>query len=470
MMILFSPETLAASSSTASVRSTGYISTLPIINLAVNPQVIIGSNNLSLGFNLHHDYERSLWYSQSTLRQLGMDMNARMIRLFTTAIEPCTSWNDASETGAFNWQSVDSFIQRIFDTGAQPLITIGFADSGGIYLPPGMALNPSTGLPYPDSFAAYCQEWVKHFKQTGMPVKYYEIMNEAWYYFYPNWNWNEAKAQNFLTLYTATYNAMHTENSQVLVGNDASMFKKFLDFWKTNGGKLDFFDFHKYDCDNLAMADSTVLSRADTRFFISDSYRYGISEARQKWGSNLVAVSSEFNWAAFSSQGTDPRIHQVVGSVQLTLYLRMCILDNVQYSTYHSFSSSKSWELANKATGGFGFGMVNQDDNQPWYQYYAQYLIGHNLSVGDSLLETSSTSNNVSVLSWIDGNTQNTLLICRVDEPQTIRVQGLTGNLNLFKIDKTVSYLTPSIQHTQVDANSALVMNGYSIILLQSNQ
>jgi hypothetical protein len=464
-----SSQALAALSSTTTIRSTGSISTSPIITLAINPQMIIGTNNLSLGFNLHHDSERSTWYSQTALRQLGIDMNTGMIRLFTTEIEPCNSWNDASETGTFNWQSVDSFIQRIFDTGAQPLITIGFADSSGIKLPSGMAKNPSTGLPYPDSFAAYCQEWVKHFQQTGKPVKYYEIMNEAWYYFYPSWNWNEAKAQNFLTLYNTAYNAMHTQNNQVLIGNDASLHRRFLDFWKANGGKLDIFTFHKYDCDNLAMDDSTPLSRAEKRYYVSDSYYYGINDARQLWGSDLPAISTETNFAAFCSQGTDPRLQQVVGSVHLALSLRMEILDNVQYNLYYSFSSSRSWEVANKATGGFGFGMINQDNNQPWYPYYVQYLIGHNLAVGDSLLETSSSSNNIRVLSWNHEGTINTLVICKIDEAQTVRLQGLTGQLNLLKIDDSVPYTTPSIQSSQINANDVIAINGYTIILLQTN-
>src|SRR4030065_379268 len=115
---------MATLSSTASIYSSGSISTLPVVNLTVNPLTTVGTNNLSLGFNLHHDYERSTWNSRSTLRQLGIDINARMIRLFDIEIEPCSSWNDATQTGTFNWQNVDAMIQRIFDTGAQPLIAL----------------------------------------------------------------------------------------------------------------------------------------------------------------------------------------------------------------------------------------------------------------------------------------------------------------------------------------------------------
>jgi hypothetical protein len=470
MILSLSPEARAASSATAPITSTGYISNLPSVTLTVNYLESIGTNHLSLGFNLHHDYERSTWSSRSALRQLGIDMNARMIRVFTHELEPCNSWNDATNTGTFSWQGVDSLIERIFDTGAQPLITAGFIDSSSIFIPPGMDINPATGLPYPDAFAAYCREWVRHFEQIGLPVKYYEVMNEAWYYFYPNWNWNGAKAQNFLSLFNECYDEMHAENGQILVGNDASLHRRFLDFWKANGGKLDFLSFHKYDCDNLSMGDSTPLSRAETRYFVSDSYYYGVNDARQLWGIDLPAISSECNWAAFCSQGTDPRLQQVVGSVHLALALRMEILENVQYNIYYSFSSSRSWEVENKATGGFGFGMINQDDNQPWYPYYVQYLIGHNLAVGDTLVETSSSSSDIRVLSWIHEGTQNTLIISKVDETRIITVQGLTGQQNLFRIDANVPYTAPSIQTSQVDANSALVIDGYTVMLLQTRQ
>ncbi len=468
MLISLSPQTRAALFATNPITSTGYISNFPSITLTVNYLTSIGTNNLSLGFNLHHDYERSTWLSRSALQQLGIDMNARMIRVFTHELEPCNSWNDATNTGTFNWQGVDSLIESIFDTGAQPLITAGFIDSSSILIPPGMDTNPATGLPYPDAFAAYCREWVRHFEQVGLPVKYYEVMNEAWYYFYPNWNWNQNRAQNFLSFFNECYDEMHAENDQILVGNDASLHRRFLDFWKANGGKLDFLSFHKYDCDNLSMADGTPLSRAESRYFISDSYYYGVNDARQLWGSNLPAISSEFNWAAFCSQGTDPRLQQVLGSVHLALALRMEILENVQYNIYYSFSSSRSWEVENKATGGFGFGMINQDDNQPWYPYYVQYLIGHNLAVGDTLVETSSSSSDVRILSWIHEDTQNTLIISKIDETRILTVQGLTGQQNLFKIDDNVPYITPSIQTSQVDANSALVINGYAVILLQT--
>ena len=459
---------IAIQSSTTTISSSGTISYLPLINLSVNTQNVIGTNNLSLGFNLHFYWERETWRTRSAMQQLTVDMNTKMIRLFDYQLSPCSNWNDETKTGTFDWTYTDTIITAILDAGATPLIALGFIDSHNIYVPSGMSIT-DTGLPDPDSFAAYAREWVKHFKQAGLPVKHYEIFNEASYYFYPNWNWNEAKAGHFLTLYNTAYNAMHNESEEILVGNDAALHRKFLDFWKAKGGKLDFLSFHKYDCDNLAMGDTTPLDRADQRYFVTDSYFYGVNDARELWGTDLPAIASEANWAAFCSQGTDTRIHQVVGAVWLALVLRKSMLENVQYNLYYSFSSSKSWELANKATGGWGFGMINQDDNQPWYPYYVQNLIGRNLSVGDSLLETSSSSNDVKSIAWLHNGILNYLIICKVDEPRTLRLQGLSGELDFAKIDNTISYVTPRVQSGKMDSDEPIVVNGFTVIRLQTS-
>jgi beta-xylosidase len=467
MIISLSSGTLAASSVTTAIVSTGSISTLSSITLTVNALSTIGTNNLSLGFNLHHDYERSTWYSQSALRQMGMDINARMIRVFTHTIEPCSSWNDATNTGTFNWQNVDSFIERIFETGAQPLITVGFIDSSSIVIPPGMDLNSNTGLPYPDSFAAYCREWVRHFQQVGLPVKYYEIMNEAWYYFYPNWNWNEAKAQNFLTLYNTCYNTMHNQNNQILIGNDASLFTRFLNFWKANGGKLDFFSFHKYDSWGTSYTDEQGLDAAETKFFGQyDSLHTSITQARQLWGKNLPAIASEANFGASSQSGTDPRLQQLCGAVWTALVLKGSMENGIDYLCYFAYSSSKSWETRNKNQG-YGFGMINHDNNQPWYPYYVQKMVATNLAVGDPIIRTSSSSSDISLVGWINEGKLNILIINKVNQQRTVNLQGIQGQLTYTKISNAVSWETPKVQTGNIYSTNTIDLNGYTVILLQ---
>jgi len=450
----------------SAISSTGMVSYWPQVFVNVNLSDVIGSNNLSLGFML--SYEWKIWRDSAVRRQLAEDAGFKMVRIFDFLINPCSYWNESSRSGIFNWANVDLLVQRVFEVGAEPLVCLGNLDHT-IEIPLGMAVNSTTGLPHPESFAAYCAEWIRHFKVAGLHVRYYEVFNEAWYYFYRNWNWNEVKAGYFLELFNTCYYAMHAENDQILVGNDASLHRKFLDYWKAHEGFLDFLSFHKYDCDGISMGDETPLLRAERRYFVTDSLFYGINDARQIWGANLPAIASECNWAATCVNGTDPRIQQVVGTVWLALVLRTAILENVQYYLYFSFSSSKSWELANKPSGGFGFGMINHDDNQPWYPYYLQKLIGTNLSIRDLIIESETSSNEIRSLAWFHGGTLNILLISKINETRIINLQGVVGQLNFSKIDNNVSYLTPSIQIGQVNATDALITNGYTVILLQSS-
>jgi len=443
------------------------ISYWPQVFVNLNVSKIVARNNLSLGFMLDHEWK--IWRDNAVRRQLAKDAGFKMVRLFSHRIEPCTYWNESTRTGTFKWGDVDLLVQRIFEAGAEPLICLGFCDSNGIIIPPSMTVNLTTGLPYPESFAEYCATWVRHFKAVGLPVSFYEVWNEPFFYFYKNWVYNETKLSYFLELFNACYSAMHNENDQILVGNDASLYRKFLDYWKSHGGKLDFFSFHKYDCDSLSMGDDIPLGRAERRYFVTDGLWYGVNHARQIWGANLPAIASECNWAATCASGTDPRIQQVVGVVWLALVLRMAVLEDVQYNIYYSFSSSKSWELANKPSGGFGFGMINHDNNQPWYPYYLQKLIGTNLFMGDLIIESETSSSEVRSLAWFHGGTLNILLISKTNETRIINLQGVVGQLKFSKIDNNVSYLSPSIQIGQVNATDALITNGYTVILLQSS-
>lgn len=448
-----------------SVSSDGSISYLPIVDVLVNTSRVIALNNLSLGFMLEYDWQT--WLNRPVMQQLTQNASFKMVRIFSHRLEPCTKWNDTTQTGTFNWNNVDSLIRKLISLNIEPLICLGFCDSNGIIVAPGMQADPATGLPYPESFAKYCTAWVKHFESVGLPVKYYEVWNEPFFYFYKNWVYNETKLSYFMDLFNTCYSSMHSENETVLIGNDASLYKKFFDYWKGHGGKLDFFSFHKYDCDGTTMPDGTPLQRSEKRYFVTDSLWYGINDARRLWGIKLPAIATECNWAATCASGTDPRIQKVVGSVWLGLTLSAAVLNNVQYCIYYSFSSSKSWELAHKSTGGFGFGMINQDDNKPWYPYLLQMLMGSNLSVGDQVLYSGSSSGDVRTLSWLHASKSYTLVVCKNDQARIIRLQGFGGQLDLFRIDGNISYETPAIQTSRLSGDSFLA-DGYAVALLVS--
>jgi hypothetical protein len=294
-------------------------------------------------------------------------------------------------------------------------------------------------------------------------------MNEAWFYFYPNWQWNNARAGYFLQLFNAGYNAMHAEDSQVRIGNDAALYRRFLEYWKDNGGQLDLLTFHKYDSWGLGYDDDQGLDSAERKHFDPsyDSLHLTIAEARQLWGANLPAINSESNWGATYSGGTDPRIQQLCGTVWTALMLRGSILHGVNYAIYYEFSCSKDWETSHSSQG-YGFGMINHDNNQPWYPYYVHQLVGTNLAVGDSIVSTTSASNDIKTLAWIHQNQVNLLIICREDQQKTVRVTGLQGPLAVSKIDNTISWENPSVQTSSMNPNDPVTMDGYAVLFIQS--
>lgn len=454
---------------------TGSVGAQTQTSVTVDYTKIVGTNRLSLGFALSSDL--TYLRDRPVLRQLAEEANFGLVRFFSKSIQPCIRWNDSTLSGMFDWAGVDLLVQRIFEVGAEPLICIGFGAISGLSdLPAGMKADPTTKLPYVNSYAAYCNEWVKHFKQKAMPVRYYEIVNEPWAYF--GWNpSNTTKLANYVALWNAAARRMRAENAKVLLSQDAITQKKVLAYWTVHGDNVDFLDFHKYDSDNIGQfSDAEMFSRAEVRGYqdVSWSALYGINTARQIWfnarGKWLPAIDSESAYCSTYLAGTNPKIQQMAGAIWVTLSLRMGILTGLDCNLYFDYASSKSWDLAHKASGGFGFGMVNTDDNQPWYPYYVQKLIGSTLAVGDQIVESKSSSSYIESLAWIHEGRLNTLLICKNDSVRGLglNVYGLQGISNYSKIDNSISYLYPRIQTGSMSPPGSLGINGYTVVLLQT--
>ncbi|MBX5327280.1 MAG: GH39 family glycosyl hydrolase [Candidatus Bathyarchaeia archaeon] len=457
----------------SSVSSAGVVSYLPRVDVTVDVSKVIGVNNLSLGFQL--DFEWKKWRDSAVRRQLAGDVGFKLVRIFDwrsqsgASPDPCVYWNETTRSGVFNWADVDLLVTRIFEVGAEPLITLGGYDMQPKYLPNGMATNPATGLPYSDSWAAYCEAWVQHFKDVGLPVRFYEIVNEAWTYY--GWN-NYTRIGYFMSLFNTATNAMKSVSSKVMVGFDGANRKPVLDYWLANGGaELDFISFHKYDSGTIGeYSDEVMLNRAENFQIETSSGYYGIQDvqrvyfnARGKW---VLVINSESNFSSAWETGTDPKIQQMVGAVWEALVLRKGILEGLNYNVYYSFSSSASWEKANKQSGGVGFGMINDDDNKPWYPYHVQWMIGNNLSVGDQIVEANSSSDNLKALAWINEGKLKILLICKSNEPLLVYFQGITEVLTLIRIDSTIPWETPVLQVNQINSTEALVLQGYTVALL----
>jgi len=460
--------------SSSAISAAGIISYWPRVNVTVNINNLIGVNNLSLGFML--DWQWKGFCDYAIRRQLAQDANFKLIRLFDwryqpgASPDPCIYWNETTRTGIFDWRDVDLLVDRIFEIGAEPLICLGrYSPSHTEYYPKGMAVNPATDLPYPESFAAYAREWVKHFKETGKLVRFYEIFNEPFSYF--GWSVDYVKLGYFKDLFNVCARAMRAENPNVMISFDFTTAKKVLDYWVIYGEDIDYLDAHKYDCNSIpGFDDAEVFKRAEERRFLSDSTFYGFNDAQRIWlnarGKLLPTVISESNInSAYGEAGTDPRMVQIIGAVRTALVLRVGILTGLNYHLYYEFSNSAS----QASGGGYGFGMINSDNNKPWYPYYAQKLVGQNLALNDPILEVSSSSEDVRVLAWRNNMKINILLICKVNETRVVNLRGITGQLTLHWIDNTIPFTEAAIQNKTINTEEALQLRGYTVMLLQAN-
>jgi len=462
----------------ASTKSNNIISLNAKINLPsniyVNSGKSISNNNFSLGVML--DSECNFWLGSSTLQKTSSAANFKLIRLFNENMEPCSFWNDTAKTGVFNWTKVDSIVNSIFSNGAEPLLTLGYLAGGGyIMLPPGMQTT-STGLPSPSSWAAYSTQWVNHFKQTGAKVRYYEIFNEPWWYFYGSSDWtikpNYTKLQYYRDVFNTAAMSMTTQNQNVSLGFDGSERRYVLDWWLTNNGSnLGFVAFHKYDEGNIGdYNDSQMFSRAETLMINTDSYFYGISDIKQTYfnsrGKTVQVINSESNYDSAYATGTDPEIQQMAGTVWYALKLRSEILAGVNYDIYYDFASGQSWQQAHGT--GLGYGMINLDNNAPWYPYYVAKMIGPNLAINDTIVNSTSASPSLEAIAWIHNVTLNVMVVNKANVNQAVAFQGINKTLTITQIDNSISYLNPAAQIVALGAHQSITLNGYAVILAQT--
>jgi hypothetical protein len=453
------------------ISASGSIVYRPLITVMVDLKKLTAINNFSLGFQAAHYWKN--WRDNSDLRDLAKKAGFKLIREFEILLKPCISWDEATKTGRWNWADVDLYIQRILEVGAEPLICLGYYGSNGFKCPNGMAINPVTGLPYPESYAAYAREWVRHFKEKGLNVRFYEILNEPWSYFGRYDTLNYTKLDYFIDFFNATATAMRQEDSKVLVSYDASTMMKVLDYWLVRGPDLDFLDFHFYGASSLpGPSDEELFRRAEQRRFEDVTDHYGVDTARRLWlekrGKLLPVICSEGNLNAACTDGTDPRIQQMVGAVWTALVLRMCVLKGLSFNIYYQFASSESWEKK-FSSGGLGFGMVNLDNNMPYYPYYVQKWLGTNLAIGDIIVECYVNSSDFRVLAWIHNDFLNVLLISKTKATYTVLVTGIDGQITYQKIEDptNTSYLNPQIQEGVISTATPIIINGYAVALLQ---
>jgi hypothetical protein len=157
----------------------------------------------------------------------------------------------------------------------------------------------------------------------------------------------------------------------------------------------------------------------------------------------------------------------MAGAVWIALVLRTGVLKGLDYNIYFQFASSKTSNVA-KPSGGFGFGMVNLDDNRPWYPYYVNEWFGSNMDVGDSILYSSSSSEDIRSLAWRHEDKLNVVLISKTNGARSVYLRGIEGLINVHFIDSTISFVAPQLQYRVMNATDALVTKGYTVALLQA--
>ena len=460
------PNILAATSSSLRIPAGGTIDPFGVY-VTINRNQIVGRNNLSLGFML--DQEWRYWINSPTQQELAQNSSFKLVRVFdwkASSPRPCVWWYDGNRSGIFNWTSIDLLVSRIFEIGAEPMFCLGGFSNSVFSAPQGMNIDLITGLPNPASWAAYCKEWVQHFSEKGLPVRFYEIVNEPYFYF----GWvNYTRLQNYVDLWNNASRQMRQINPNVMISHDSIMFTQVLDYWLIHGDDVDFLDFHKYDCYTTSgqsyYDDQTMFSRAETRFFDS------IEQAQTKWiqsrGKALPVIDSESGFNSAWENGTDPRIQSMSGAIWTALMLRTSVLKGLSYSVYYSFQSSATFGK-NTLTGGAGFGMVNGDNDKPWYPYFVNWMLGSNLSPGDPIIYTNVSGSQITSLGWIHNNATTMLLISRTNQTSNIYLAQLSNSVHYSRIDQEIPWQNATVQTGILETRYPLAVSGYSVILVSS--
>jgi hypothetical protein len=430
---------------------------------------MIYNNKLSIGLNVDSGWEE--YTNDPQLNRYTTEANLALIRIWSHYTEPCSQWNENTRIGTWNWEDVDLLVNKIFELGAEPFVTLGVRKNMANELPNGMAINTITNLPYPESWAAYCAEWVRHFKEKGIPVRFYEIINEPWIYAQLSENW---EIQNYMNVFNPTSAEMRTVNPNIQIGFDCPTKRHVLDYWLSHdGADLDFLNFHKYDAgQNNNYSHQWLFTRAENWCFETDDYRYGVEDAKRIYhnarGKTPLVINGESNTNTAWRNGADPNTPTMVGAVWTALVLRKGILIGLSYNIYQRYHSSASYHSEKHGTGIVGRGIINTDNNKPWYPYYVHWMIGPNLKVGDPVVESTSSSSNIRSLAWIHEDKLNLLLINKVREKVDIKFTGLNGFLSYFKIDESIPWENPELQTGSISSTDTLTLDSYTVILLQT--
>jgi hypothetical protein len=463
---------LGLQSSSQNISSYGKITYVQTITINVDYSSQIGTNNLELGSQVH--YWMELW-DNPTLQDQARAAKMKLIRYFVFWEDhnPCTSWDETTHKGTWDWTELDKNVDAILALGAEPLLCLNPEDQrrGACSLPPGMQVNPITQTPYAESFAAYAKAVAQHFKDRGITIKHWEVFNEPasiWTY-YPDPYIQENKPiwAEFVNIFNVVTSDIHGVFTNALVGTSTGCARGWSEYLAEHGVGVDWIGTHKYDSGwgNEYADDEELFRRAVHGLGYEENeprvhdFLFTPDEALDKWEQirglrppfYLTETNLNYEWNPF-----DHRAHQVIGAAWFAEQTRDLVMRGVRYSLWY--------ELAGPTTSGFG--MVELwGSHDEGYPYYVNSLISQNLEYGNPLFEANSSDPElVSVLAWRNANRICVMLIMKQDAMISVNVNQLTsGGFTLYRIDGSKVEI-----HEEVYGSNPriLTLQSYTVALL----
>ena len=463
-------------------------------DIMIDPSTVIGINNLTLGTQLTY-YDMRDYPSDSFGKILMNDSGIKLVKVFDADFDAINtplilSWNEITHTGTYNWAVLDNIVQAIYASGAEPLLvlmsSVPFtAAANTTVFANGMVSNSSFGgLPSPIDASSYCSSVVSHLQSQGHPVRYYEISNEPESWLCPDGWVQTLNAQSqlrtgyFSAIYNASVTAMKQVNSTVSTSFDFSWQTGVMTWWLANyaGVALDRIDFHRYASNYIdEYTNATLMSRSNSMtadnsgggFWLESNPVYAQQMYLSAKGVTLPLFDTENGICSQSGATDNPLMVDMFNAVFTANLLRTEILNNVHVSVHYDWQAYLPYEQG-LSPPTYGFGLINSDNHQAWYPYYAYRMIGQHLQVGDEILSSTNIVGDVSCLAWNNSGHLNILLVHTANNNTAVTVGGISGNFSFEKIDNTHSFLTAQLQTGTLNSSSPITMNGYTVLFLTS--
>jgi hypothetical protein len=457
----------AALSPQVSVRAFGTVNYGAPVDVTV--VVNFGNQTMTNAFRLGTQINEWRWpiiTGSQELRDRCKELNLGYMREYTIGrFQPCKSWDPATNTGTYDWTDFDGLIEFMLWCGAEPIITI---ESDGISGMSGAGVNK---LPDPDQFGVHCQNVIRHCNQKGYNIKYYDLVNEAYFYYTP---------EELCSWFNIVQAYCYAEDPSILLGQSACHYPNFFDYYVDHIKGLKWFPHHGYTDwpANSGHIDEQILAAAEDLKYTATGFRQRTpKEMREMWHAkhgewlDAICIETNMNSGYDETYGTDPRMQQIFGAVYWAEISRSRILEGAKGAVWYEYCA---YDLTLKGCqGGHGLGMINMySPFEPWYPWYVNFLYGNNLAEGDVIFESSSSDfKKVSSLAWKHGADYKLLLIGKTTDIISVEINLVGIEAQGFSVQTIEGTEDPenvigSIRESSISTPLKITLNGYSVVLL----